>query len=113
MKKTLLWMLGGIFGVIVVLLLGIALFFALLFENIGQNTVVRVLPSPDGTFEARIIDSDQGAMGGGTIVEVQKQGSRRRPERVYLGEWGEFKTMEIYWKSEHILVINGKEYWVD
>lgn len=112
MKKGILWIIGSILGAVIVVLLGIALFFALLFENIGQNTVVRVLPSPDGTFEARVIDSDQGAMGGATIVEVEKKGWSK-PKRIYTGPWGTYETMEIYWKDEDTLVINGKEYRVD
>jgi hypothetical protein len=112
MKKGILWIIGGILGAVIVVLLGVVLFFALLFENIGQNTVVRVLPSPDGTLEARIIDSDQGAMGGATIVEVEKNGWAK-PKQIYTGPWGIFETMEIYWKDEDTLVINGKEYRVD
>lgn len=87
--------------------------FLIMMANMGSKTVVQTLPSPEGGYEARVIDVDQGALGGDTVVEVQKVGSLTKAKQIYIGEWGEFKTMEIYWKSEHILVINGKEYEVD
>ena len=110
MKKTILWALGGILGTIIVALLGVVLFFVVMIGNIGQKTVVQVLPSPDGTYEARVIDVDQGALGGDTVVEVERKGFLTRPKRIYIGEWGEWETMEIYWKDETTLVINGVWY---
>jgi hypothetical protein len=71
------------------------------------------LPSPGGTHEARVIDVDEGALGGSTIVEVERNGWLARPKRIYVGEWGEYETMEISWKNDDYLVINGKEYGVD
>ena len=84
--------------------------FLVMMGNIGTKTVVQTLPSPDGTYEARVIDVDEGALGGSTIVEVERNGWLARPKRIYLGEWGEYETMEIYWKNDDCLVINGKEY---
>lgn len=86
---------------------------------IGRNLVVQTLPSPGGTYYAEVIDSDQGALGGDTIVEVHEPQKRvnlllielrKDPQRVYWGDWGEFKTMKLYWESEQVLVINGKPY---
>lgn len=86
---------------------------------IGRNLVVQTLPSPGGTYYAEVIDSDQGALGGDTIVEVHEPQKRvnlllielrKDPQLVYLGNWGEFQSMEIYWESEQVLVINGKPY---
>jgi hypothetical protein len=46
-------------------------------------------------------------------VEVERNGWLARPKQLYLGEWGEYETMDIYWKNDDCLVINGKEYGVD
>lgn len=37
-------------------------FIALIFGNIGQNTVVQTVESPSGKYYAQVIDSDQGAL---------------------------------------------------
>ena len=89
---------------------------------IGRNSVVQSLPSPGGTYCAQVIDSDQGALGGDTIVEVyepQKRVNlllielRKDPQLVYLGNWGEFENMNLRWESEQVLLINGRSYEVE
>ena len=47
-------------------------FLALTFGNIGVNTVVQTVASPEGGFYAEIIDNDQGALGGNTNVWYMK-----------------------------------------
>ena len=39
-----------------------------LFGSIGYVKVVRSVPSPNGEYIAEILDSDQGALGGDTII---------------------------------------------
>lgn len=93
-------------------------FIFLIFGNIGQNTVVQSAASPDGRFCAEVINSDQGALGGDTLVQVRETHSfdaqlfviEKKAQRIYMGEWGEFKDMEIEWKNENCLFINGHEY---
>ena len=80
--------------------------------------MVKTVESPAGAYCAQVIDSDQGAMGGNTHVEVTEKSRldlilfriEKEPERVYSGEYGEYETMEIYWKDDACLVINGVEY---
>ena len=92
--------------------------FALTIGKFGQETVVKTLPSPNGNYYAEVIDSDQGALGGDTLVEVYSNQKidllvikfSPKPQRVYLGEWGAYKTMDIYWKGDSCLVINSVEY---
>lgn len=48
-------------------------FIALIFGNIGQNTVVQTVESPSGKYYAQVIDSDQGALGGDTLVDVYEK----------------------------------------
>lgn len=93
----------------------------LIFGNFGVNTVEQVVESPGGGYYAEVINSDGGALGGDTIVDVHKKGSldflifkiSKRTQRVYVGEWGEFYDMEIYWKNEQCLVINSREYEIE
>ena len=92
----------------------------LLFGNFGSQTVVQTVESPSGEYYAQVIDSDEGALGGDTIVWVyEKKGLNalifkfeKKPQRVYLGAWGEFENMKIYWKDDSCLVINSVEHTV-
>lgn len=92
----------------------IALFFC-------QNTVVQTVESPSGKYYAQVIDSDQGALGGDTLVHVcEKSGINaiifkieKKPQRVYSGDWGEFENMQIYWKNDGCLVINSAEHEIE
>lgn len=96
-------------------------FIMLIFGNIGQNTVVQTVESPNGAYYAEVIDSDQGALGGDTLVDVYENTEInllvckifKNPQRVYHGEWGEFKDMEVYWKDDQCLVINSVEYSIE
>ncbi len=92
--------------------------FLVVFFPIGQNTVVQTLESPTGRYYAELIDSDQGALGGDTVVNVYEKWEinlllfkiEKEPQQVYFGEWGEFKDMNIYWKNDSCIVINSQEY---
>lgn len=96
-------------------------FFALLsliFGNISQNTVVKSLESPDGAYYVEVIDNNQGAMGGNTWVDVYENNGfdavifkvSSPSHRIYEGHWGEYNSMEIYWKNDRCLVINDRTY---
>ena len=97
------------------------LFFAfimLTFGNIGQNTVIKSIDSPSGNLYVQVVDSDQGALGGGTIVDVYEKREidvvvfklKDKPQRIYVGEWGEFDNIKIHWKDDNYLVVNSVEY---
>ena len=96
-------------------------FISLIALNFVQNTVMQTVRSPGGMYYAEVIDSDQGALGGDTLVNVYKKGElnififkiKKKPQRVYLGEWGEYKNMQIYWKNENCLIINSTEYKIE
>lgn len=88
------------------------------FFPIGQNTVVKTVESPNGRYYAEVIDSDQGALGGDTIVNVHEKSVinlillqiEKKPQRVYFGDWGAHERMKIYWKDDHCIVINSVEH---
>lgn len=96
-------------------------FFAFMmatFGNIGQSTVIKTVPSPDGSYYARVIDDDQGALGGSTIVDVCENKAfnagiftiRREPQMVYYGDWGYFDQIKVHWKDSATLIVDGKEH---
>ena len=93
-------------------------FLTSVFGDIGQNTVVQTVESPGGKYCAQVIDSDQGALGGATLVEVCEKGGidavifklEKKPQRVYTGAWGAYEDMEIGWNGDGCLVIDSVEY---
>ena len=93
-------------------------FVMLIFGIMGQNTVIKNIDSPSGNLYVQIVDSDQGALGGGTIVNVYEKREidvvvfklKDKPQRVYLGEWREYENMQISWKDDECLIINSVEY---
>jgi len=117
-KPRLLKIILLIISAILILLVGFIGFIMLIFSNIGQNTVVQTVESPNCAYYAEVIDSDQGALGGDTFVDVYENTEInlfvfkifKNPQRVYHGEWGEFEDMEVYWKNDQCLVINSIEY---
>lgn len=113
MKRKILLGICGILAFLLLLSLPFFL-FVLSLRGLSENTVVKTLDSPSGTYFAQVTDSDHGAMGGATIVKVYKSqaflGWHKKVARVYSGKYGEHLDMEIYWKDDHCLVINGKEY---
>lgn len=117
MRKSVLLSVCVICIVAVFLLILPFLLFVLSLRGMSENTVVMTLESPEGGYFVQVIDNDQGALGGATIVEVYESqsflGRHKKVSRVYTGEWGEYRTMEIYWKDEHCLVINAVEYRIE
>ncbi|MEE1010507.1 MAG: hypothetical protein U0L11_00560 [Acutalibacteraceae bacterium] len=99
----------------------IALLSFLLLLPFGRNTVVKTIPSPEGTYYAEVTDSNQGALGGDTLVHIHKSKKldfllfdiTKTPERIYTGDWKEYETMQIHWKNEHCLVIDEIEYSIE
>ena len=120
-KPASLKMVALVLSALMVLPIGFFSFIALIFGNISQNTVVKTVESPNGKYYAQVIDSDQGALGGDTLVDVYEKSGvnlilfriEKKPQRVYFGDWGEFKNMQIHWKDDNCLVINSVEYEIE
>lgn len=95
-------------------------FVTVFFGNFSVNTVVDTIDSPNGEYYAEVVDSDQGALGGNTVVYIKKTDRinlliaviEKSPERVYVGDWREYETMNIDWKDDDTLTINSDEYTV-
>lgn len=92
----------------------------LLAKTMVTDTVLENIPSPNMTYYAEVIDNDQGALGGNTkvfISETQKSKINlliffleKQPKLIYTGDWDEYEYMNIYWKNDNTLIINGNEY---
>lgn len=88
------------------------------FGSIGKDTVVQTVESPRKTYYAQVINRDQGALGGNTLVTVCQSKYldvlvfqiSKKPEILYRGRWCEHKTIKVIWKDETHLTINGIEY---
>ncbi len=84
------------------------------------NTVVCTIESPNRLHYAAIVDVDQGALGGNTVVDIYSNLEfdvllfriYKRPDRVYIGEWREYEDMHIYWKDDDCLVINSDRFYI-
>lgn len=90
-----------------------------LFGDFGVNKVIQVEYSPDKKYKAEVVDSDQGALGGAVFVNICNSEPvidlyfikvSKKPRCVYSGEWGGYEGMELYWKDNHTLSVNGSEY---
>ena len=107
-----------VFGILPASLYVVLLYLspAILIGSIGENTVLQSIPSPDGKQVAQVIDSDQGALGGGSIIEVIYRSADlfllriEDTQQVYFGKWGESFDMEVSWRDDDTLLINGRPY---
>ena len=107
---------GLLFGLYV-----LTLPFMLFAMGMGHRDIVDTVHSPNGRYRAELIDVDEGALGGDTLVLVyDERGAldfgfcrlQKKPQTAYMGPWGVFKDMELKWDSDECLRINGKDYWV-
>lgn len=98
-------------------LLGIFPFW-LFAVSMGYRETVLELDSPGGHYTATVTSVDQGALGGDTLVEVVDRersfhilvGSFVKSERLLVGEWWLYETIEVAWQDETTLLLDGKPY---
>lgn len=111
----------AVLNTIFLLFLLFGIYFLMTLGNIGQQTIVRQEVSPDKSYTAILINSDQGALGGDTLVLIEFHtyainvgfGQFVKMKPVYIGEWKEFITMRLEWKDVKTLLINGRSYSFD
>ncbi|HOJ48757.1 MAG TPA: DUF5412 family protein [Bacillota bacterium] len=93
--------------------------FHSVFGSLSNNIVIKSVSSPDNSYTAEVISSDQGAFGGNTFVNIHFNrksvnllfgGFAKHSERIYSGKYGEYEDLQISWKDNHTLIINGAEY---
>ena len=96
--------------------------FYFLIANFGKTTVYRTVESPDSTYRAEIVDSDNGALGGNTVVKVFNDKKNydffifrfyENPEIVYIGDWGKFDSLNVYWSDVNTLTVEDETYYFE
>jgi len=109
----------GITYIVILSLISFIFLTGFLFSGLSQNTVVKSVISPNSAYLAEVIDNDQGALGGSTLVTVTQINKtlnlligelKKNPTRIYYGSWGEFDGMVIRWETDTTLYINGNKY---
>lgn len=91
---------------------------ALVFGEFGASSVLKSSFSPDGRYEAQIVDVDQGALGGNTTVRVRRSSGLFRvledicrfEKTVYIGDWGIGDALIPEWVDGDSLKIEGEIY---
>ena len=111
-----------VMAVLSVLFVIIFMFFATLawlIDDFGKNTVIDTVNSPGDMYSAYAISSDQGALGGDTIVVLKDNskdikllsGTLTTPiSFIWSGGWMEHPDME--WLDDNVLRIDEKEYYL-
>ncbi len=106
---------SSVFSVILIVFSALLIFIS----QSAKSTVVDRILSPESTLVAEIVDADQGALGGNTVVYVKDTHKTNlllfsigKNKRIYVGEWKEYEDMQIEWKNENCLIINSKEFYV-
>ena len=118
MMKRVYNILCGIISVPLVLFAIFCLFMYVVFMDFGAVNTLREFPSPNGRYIASVVDFDEGALGGSTDVDVRiKKIGAFDISRVFQIEknifrtgWGVGNDIEVEWKGNEILLINGEEY---
>lgn len=95
------------------------IFVVSFFGNFGSENIIYEVKSPNHKLIAKIIDDDQGALGGSTYVGIYNNKKdinfvivkfKQIPNIIYEGKWGEFNSMTIDWKDNKTILINDKAY---
>lgn len=87
----------------------IGAFFSMI-GSFGAYTAINQQYSPNGNYRVVTIDSDQGALGGDTYVDVERiyLGIIKKDiNTLYDGKWGE--KPKVLWVDDTTVNINGKE----
>lgn len=102
-------------GAVLIVPVCIVIFFAVLFGDFGEVRTIETVESPSGALCAQVIEHDDGALGGATIVQVRKNWCldlyvlqiTPKSKTVYRGDWYEHAHIKVAWKNEQQLIING------
>lgn len=108
------WIMKGI-SLLVLSLLLLVLPIFLFGASMNYTRTVIEAASPDGRYTARVEESDQGALGGDTLVYLRDESrtvelliGQLIYERVlYQGDWYEWQDMTLSWQDCVTLRING------
>lgn len=96
----------GIYIYLVFIAFGI---LGLCIGDFGANTIINEQYSPDNMYRVVTIDSDQGALGGDTIVNLEGIYFgiiKKDIKTLYHGQWGE--KPNVIWVNNNIVNIDGR-----
>lgn len=100
--------LKGVFLFFITIIICLAIFITLL-GDFGLNKTLTTLPSPNNKYELLVVDSDQGALGGETFVELNRVyfGLYKKHCRdIYVGPWGDLPFVK--WLDNETASLNGR-----
>lgn len=111
-SKVLKIALGMLYNVILISLFCFCLLLIVL-GNFTQETITKTIPSPNNTYTAIIIKSDQGALGSDTFIGVEYTkkekklvfGKHRKSQRIYSGDGELADYLPATWQYEETLLI--------
>ncbi|WP_343771020.1 DUF5412 family protein [Clostridium malenominatum] len=112
-SKTFAKILSGLLYSFLIFIFLFSAFVKLIFSS---NKLLLQKSSPNKKYNIVVIDNDQGALGGNTIVELEKIyfNSIKKQRIVYIDRWG--KSLEIEWIDnenvkidENIINVNRKD----
>lgn len=109
-----------VFRLVSVILAGVMLMHyvpIMILGSIGSEEIVEKIESPSKKYYAELVNADQGALGGDTIVNVYETVGfenfmftvKAFPKEVYRGDWYEWENLDMYWKNDTCLCINSQE----
>ncbi len=85
--------------------------------GVREDKEVYRVEAPDGRCYAVVIESDQGALGGATYVDVVEKPRKLlffeisgKTRRIYTGGWSEARDIQVIWQDADTLLINGQAY---
>lgn len=90
-----------------IILLGL---FGIWLGEFGKDTTLKAVYSPNGQYRVDVIDSDQGALGGDTYINLYKvyyKVIQKNEKLLYHGHWGE--NPSVKWADNENILINGKK----
>lgn len=98
----------GLFFLFYVLVFLLSLFLWYL-GDFGARNVLSTTPSPSGHYTLVVVDDDQGALGGNTIIYLERKYyglAKHRIRSVYIGRWGE--NPQVQWRDDESALIKNR-----
>jgi hypothetical protein len=82
--------------------------FGFFLSDFGLTEEIRTVPSPKGNYSLVVVNVDQGALGGNTLINVRRSylGMVEWKRRIYIGRWGEQPNIE--WVGNYEIRVNGE-----
>lgn len=117
-RHRIIYICSRIISVPVVAVIMVFYIVAILMSDFGATDVLKSIDSPGGRYTLRIVEVDQGALGGDTLVEVNKNSVGfisvnplfRLRRTLVKDDWGAGEKMDVRWIDECTVLIDGAVY---